>query len=137
MAGKTSVLDGVMVMLVNEELAAVALGKTHDSQTVELEVWTGLTMVDEVLVTFHSPQTELEVVVGMIGLTIVLDVVLGFGHGAHSVVEEAEGVTGLMIVEELEVWFHTTQTEDEEVWTGATGVDELLEVHGTHAVLET
>lgn len=38
MAGKISVLDGVMVMLCIEELTAVAFGKIHDSQTVELDV---------------------------------------------------------------------------------------------------
>jgi hypothetical protein len=38
MAGKTVVLDGVMVMLCIGELTAVALGKTHDSQTVELDI---------------------------------------------------------------------------------------------------
>jgi hypothetical protein len=136
MAGKTSVLEGVMVMLCIEELTVVALGNIHESQTVELEVWIGLTIVEEVLVVFQSPQTELDVVVGMTGLTIVLDVVFGFGHGTHSVVEEAGGVTGLMIVEEVEVWFQTPQAVVDEVWTGATGVDEL-DVQGTHAVLET
>lgn len=135
MAGKTSVLDGVMVMLCRVELLDVALGKIHDSQTV-VEVWIGLTMVDEVVVVFHSPQAVLDVVVvGMTGLTIVLEVVVGFGHATHSVVEDVVGVTGLTGVDEEDVWFQTPQAV-EVVWTGATGVDELDD-HGSQAVLET
>jgi hypothetical protein len=136
MAGNTSVLDGVMVMLCRVELLDVALGKIQDSQAV-VEVWIGLTIVEEVVVVFHSPQTVLDVVVvGMTGLTMVLEVEVGFGQATHSVVGDVVGVTGLTGVDEEDVWFHTTQTVDEEVWTGATGVDELDD-HGSQAVLET
>ena len=126
MTGKTSVLDGAIVMLAAE----VAAGKTQPEEEDETEI--GLTGVEDDEVTFQSPQIVLEVVVGITGLTIVLSVEVV--QSLQTVLEVVVGITGLTIVLGVEV-VQSLQTVLEVV-VGMTGLTGELGITGLTGVLE-